>query len=260
MHKLISEKILAYPITLASKSTCIEIIDYWIYNSSQAKYFACANPHSLHIATSDEKFRSALLDADLLTPDGIGIVIASKILNGKITERITGSDIFYGLSELLNKTKKVKYFFLGSSEDVLTKIRLKMAHDYPAIEIVGTYSPPYKADFSNADNRLMIEVINAAKPDVLWVGMTAPKQEKWIHENISELNVKFVGPIGAVFDFYAGTVKRSHPWFNKVGLEWLPRLIQEPRRLWRRNFISNPAFLTRIVYDKIKRIRSDNFD
>ncbi len=93
----------------------------------------------------------------------------------------------------------------------------------------------------------MIDKINEAHPDVLWVGMTAPKQEKWIYQNRSRLKVKFIGAIGAVFDFYTGTVKRSYPIFRNMGLEWLPRLIRQPRRLWRRTFISSPRFLFRVI-------------
>lgn len=91
-----------------------------------------------------------------------------------------------------------------------------------------------------------------AKPDILWVGMTAPKQEKWIYKNRDKLDVKFIGAIGAVFDFYAGKVKRSHPAFQKMGLEWLPRLLQEPQRLWRRNFVSNPKFMFDVMIHRVK--------
>jgi len=96
----------------------------------------------------------------------------------------------------------------------------------------------------------MIEQINRAAPDVLWVGMTAPKQEKWIFANKERLQVKFIGAIGAVFDFYSGNVKRSHPFFQRLGLEWLPRLLRDPRRLWRRTFISSPIFLYKILKQK----------
>jgi N-acetylglucosaminyldiphosphoundecaprenol N-acetyl-beta-D-mannosaminyltransferase len=97
----------------------------------------------------------------------------------------------------------------------------------------------------------MIAAINASKADVLWVGMTAPKQEKWIFENRARLNVKFAGAIGAVFDFYTGRVKRSHPVFQRLGLEWLPRLVQQPRRLWRRMFVSAPIFVWHVLKQKV---------
>ena len=99
----------------------------------------------------------------------------------------------------------------------------------------------------------MIHAINTAKPDVLWVGMTAPKQEKWIYQNKDYLEgVKFIGPIGAVFDFFTGNITRSHPFFLKMGLEWLPRLLKQPHRLWDRMFVSAPKFMFRVLKQKIK--------
>jgi len=135
---------------------------------------------------------------------------------------------------------------------VLREIVEKMSVDYPKIE-VGVYSPPFKPEFGEEDNAKMVEAVNAFKPDVLWVGMTAPKQEKWIYQNREKLDVYFIGAIGAVFDFYIGRIKRSHPVFLKLGLEWLPRLLQEPGRLWGRNFVSNPMFLYRVIAQMIKR-------
>ncbi len=118
--------------------------------------------------------------------------------------------------------------------------------------MAGTFAPPFKVAFSADDNQRMVEAVNEASPDILWIGMTAPKQEKWIYLHKDKLNVKFIGAIGAVFDFYAGTVKRPDPWFLDHGLEWLPRLIGEPRRLWKRMAISAPKFLFRVLYAKLK--------
>ncbi len=128
-----------------------------------------------------------------------------------------------------------------------------MARDYPNIKVVGTYSPPFKDVYSRAELDEMIRAVNVAAPDVLWVGMTAPKQEKFIFENRERLNVKFAAAVGAVFDFYTGNVKRSHPWFLNHGLEWLPRLIQEPGRLWKRTFFSAPVFLFHVLKVRGKR-------
>ena len=253
MNNSTTENILGYEVTTQNIVSCIEKIQLWLSEDSGSHYFVCANPHSIQVAQNDEKFKNALMSADLITPDGVGVVLASKILHGKINDRVTGSDIFWGLSELLNSIKKGRYFFLGSTENVLSVIREKMSNDYPGIDVVGTYSPPFKSEFSEEDNIKMIDLINTAQPDVLWVGMTAPKQEIWIYENKDKLNVKFTGAIGAVFDFYAGTVNRSHPAFQRMGLEWLPRLIQEPGRLWRRNFISNPMFMLRVLRQRLTK-------
>ncbi len=243
------EKILQYRITRKPLDACLVQITGWLATGAQGKAFICANPHSLITADADPEFEKCFEQADLVTPDGIGIVYASKILGGKIGQRVTGSDIFQGLSRTINERKDqpFSYFFLGSTDETLERIKQKLAIEYPAIIFAGSYSPPYKPEFSAADNQAMLAEINAAKPDVLWVGMTAPKQEKWIFRHKGMLDVKFIGAIGAVFDFYVGNVKRSHPFFLKFGLEWLPRLFQEPRRLWRRNFISNPLFLSKVL-------------
>lgn len=241
------EFILGYPITRNSKEACISDIVTWIEYGKTEKYFVCANPHSLVVAETDPLFEAAIKNADMVTPDGVGIVVASRILGGQIFDRVTGSDIFFGLSNILNEKGKYSYFFLGSTRDNLATIQERMDRDFPNITVAGTFSPPFKADFSEEDDCMMIEEINRAKPDVLWVGMTAPKQEKWIYRNKGKLHVRFIGPIGAVFDFYTRTVTRSHPWFQKHGFEWFPRLLKQPRRLWRRNFVSGPVFLIRIL-------------
>jgi N-acetylglucosaminyldiphosphoundecaprenol N-acetyl-beta-D-mannosaminyltransferase len=248
------ESLLGYDIT-AELEECLGEIAHWIDGEEWGKYLVCANPHSLEVARIDPVFHEAITGADLIVPDGVGIVIASKILGGSIKERITGMDIFLRLSAALDKEGGFSYFFLGSTEQNLMKIKEKMNADFPNMTIAGTYSPPFKAEFTEKDNKLMIDTINRADPDVLWVGLTAPKQEKWIYQNREKLNVKFIGAIGAVFDFYTGNVKRSHRFFQKMGLEWLPRLIREPRRLWRRNFISNPFFICRVVAARMRKTR-----
>ena len=148
-----------------------------------------------------------------------------------------------------------KCFFLGSSEVVLGKIRERAARDYPAIE-VETYSPPFKREFSPEDDRAMIDAVNAADPDLLWIGMTAPKQEKWAYSHWDQLDIHcHCGTIGAVFDFYAGTVRRAPLWMQKAGLEWLYRLASEPRRLWRRYTAGNISFVLNCMREAATRPR-----
>jgi N-acetylglucosaminyldiphosphoundecaprenol N-acetyl-beta-D-mannosaminyltransferase len=118
---------------------------------------------------------------------------------------------------------------------------------------VGSLSPPFKPAFSVADSERMVEAVNASGAEVLWVGLTAPKQEKWIREQQGRLAVRFAGPIGAAFDFYAGRIRRAGPTLQRLGLEWLPRLLQEPRRLWRRMGISAPRFVGSVIAARLKR-------
>jgi N-acetylglucosaminyldiphosphoundecaprenol N-acetyl-beta-D-mannosaminyltransferase len=240
------EDILGFQVTTMNSRENIEQILSWIDSGEIGKVLVCANPHSLVVAKNDPLFQQAIHEGDLVTPDGVGIVLASKILGGSIGERVTGSDIFWGLSDELNKTCGRSYFFLGSTAKNLAAIKKKMAKEYPNIRFAGSYSPPYRHEFGEEDSRLMIEAVNTAEPDVLWIGMTAPKQEKWIFQHRAQLNVKFIGPIGAVFDFYVGNVKRPNSICQRLGLEWLLRLLHEPRRLFRRNFVSSPLFLWRV--------------
>ena len=140
--------------------------------------------------------------------------------------------------------------FMGSSQKVLDLIVKRAAEVYPHLKIV-TYSPPYKPEFSEEDNKAIIEAINAVDPDLLWIGMTAPKQEKWTYSHWNELNIHcHVGTIGAVFDFFAGTVERAPIWWQRHGLEWLYRLLKEPKRMWRRYIIGNTLFLWNMLKEK----------
>ena len=209
------------------------------------------NPHSYILARNDELFCDALKASDLLIPDGVGIKYAARLLAGKRIEKIAGADLHEIITRSLN-TRAGSCFYLGSTEETLQRIKEKMARDNPETR-VETYSPPFRETFREGENNEMIMAVNSFSPDVLFVGMTAPKQEKWVHKNRDKLNVPLICSIGAVFDFYAGTVQRSGKFWISMGLEWLPRLFCEPRRLWRRNFVSTPLFLWYLFVEKAKR-------
>ena len=221
------------------------------------------NAHSYNTALKDPLFAKALMKGDVLIPDGASIVKACKWLNAKSKpkERIAGWDLFvYEMSELekdanSNSKDSKKVMFMGSSERVLGLIKIKSAEIYPNLEVV-TYSPPYKPEFSKEDNDAIVTAINSENPDLLWIGMTAPKQEKWTYTHWNELNIHcHVGTIGAVFDFFAGTAKRAPKWWQDHSLEWLYRLIIEPKRMWRRYIIGNSLFIRNILKEMYENIR-----
>lgn len=209
------------------------------------------NAHSYNTAQKDVVFAEALTNGDVLIPDGASIVKACRWIKAKSQpkERIAGWDLFVHEMERVNKENegaKKKVMFLGSSNNVLALIKARAEKDYPNIEVI-TFSPPYKPVFSDEDNRMMIESINNTKPDLLWIGMTAPKQEKWAYAHWNELNINcHAGTIGAVFDFYAGTIQRAPMWWQEHSLEWMYRLLKEPKRMWRRYLIGNILFLWNI--------------
>ena len=203
--------------------------------------FACANPHSLAVAQKDRAFNEALNNSSATVADGVGVTLISQLLKINTGPRITGHDFFEAVMDLLNENNGSVFFF-GSSESVLSIISSKLKQKYPNIKLAGTLSPPFR-EWSDEENTEMINTINASNPDVLWVGMTAPKQEKWIDANRNQLKVCTIGAIGAVFDFFADTYPRAPRCATKLGLEWLFRLIKEPKRMWKRNFVSTPLFL-----------------
>ena len=247
------------------------------------------NAHSYNTACKDELFAEALTNGDVLIPDGVSIVKACRWIKAKSLpkERIAGWDLFeFEMNKLEEcgmknvecgannssldnsqsasadhsklkiqnskfRERPLTVMFMGSSEKVLDLIVKRAAEVYPHLKIV-TYSPPYKPEFSEEDNKAIVEAINAADPDLLWIGMTAPKQEKWTYSHWNELNIHcHVGTIGAVFDFFAGTVERAPMWWQRHGLEWLYRLLKEPKRMWRRYIIGNTLFLWNMLKEKV---------
>ena len=212
------------------------------------------NAHSFVVANRDPAFGNALLEADALLPDGISIVHACRFLGTENApvEKIAGADLFAYEMDRLNE-KGGTCFFLGSSPETLALVEKKAAEVYPNLT-VKTFSPPFRPSFSRAESREMVDAVNAADPDLLWVGMTAPKQEKWLHDHWAELDIHcHAGAVGAVFDFFAGTVERAPAKWIDAGFEWLYRLIKEPRRTWRRYLLDNPKFLALVLKEKLSK-------
>lgn len=240
-----------------TERTSINILGYDVFTGGK-EFFSdgfkgvlnTISPHSYIVARKDSLFREALMSSDAIIPDGVGIIMAARVLAGKQIQKIAGSDLHEVIINALNE-REGSCFYLGSSDATLRKIKERISREHPAIR-VGSFSPTYKTLFSDIDNIAMINVVNEFNPEVLFVGMTAPKQEKWVYQNRHLVNAPMICAIGAVFDFYAGTVNRPGKFWISIGLEWLPRLLREPRRLWRRTFISTPLFIWFVLREKLR--------
>lgn len=218
------------------------------------------NAYSYNVARRVSLFAEVLTKGGYLIPDGMSIVKACRWLHAKSQpkERIAGADLFEFEMSRLNEKSQISnlkpqrtVMFMGSSEKTLAKIVKRTAAVYPNLKVV-IYSPPYKEEFNDDDSRAMINAINNANPDLLWVGMTAAKQERWTYTHWNELDIHcHVGNIGAVFDFFAGNTKRAPLSWQQHGFEWLYRLIKEPRRMWKRYLIGNVVFLWHMMGEKI---------
>ena len=226
----------------------IPIEDYKIYTDAITKINVSGsktiintiNAHSYIVAKSDALFKNALVESDILLPDGEGIVLMAKMLKKQKINKIAGADIHDYLLDEANK-KSLKCFYLGASNQTLELINKKLSKSYKNISF-HFFSPPFKAIFSEEDSQSMINAINTVKPDILFVGMTAPKQEKWVHENKNEIKANIICSIGAVFDFIAETKKRAPQWILNCKLEWLYRSFTA-WRLTKRYMYSTPLFL-----------------
>jgi N-acetylglucosaminyldiphosphoundecaprenol N-acetyl-beta-D-mannosaminyltransferase len=252
-----TEAITGYPFSTATLAQTVDLLTDWLdggiesgRNTGPARYFVCANPHSLELARKDSELHDAILAADLVTPDGAGIVLASRLLARKIPERVCGPDLFPMLCSHLNERRPgTRMFFMGSSEENLSSLKSRFRSSFPNLDCRGALSPPFRPEFSEEENTAMIEQINAAKPEILWLGLGAPKQEKWAYRHRNRLQVSVIGPIGGAFDWYTGRIKLPPLWMQRAGLQWFHRLMQEPSRLWRRN-LDSPIFLARVLHQR----------
>jgi len=216
----------------------LEDIDNRIQEGKQSTLIA-VNPEKVMTAQKDEKLMDLINHATYQIPDGIGIVLASKLNKGSVTSRVTGVEMMERLNEHAAK-KGYRVFLYGASEEVVISAKKTLEGRYPTLCI---------ADYENGyitDNEQLVQKINDSKADILFVAMGSPKQELWIYKYMEQLNVKVFQGVGGSFDVLAGKVKRAPEGFQKLGLEWLYRLMKEPKRIKRQ--MALPKFLFRILF------------
>lgn len=221
-------------------------------NADKVRTLACMNPHSYVVALNDAPFRDSLMASDWLLPDGVGILWASRWLGTGLRRRLTGPDMFETINAAANSRPGTRVLLVGGPAETVDLVGRKMKTEFPSLEIVGCLAPRVTSEFNAADVAMIAETANMARAEIIWLGLGAPKQEKLAHRLATAVDAKFIGCIGAAFDFYSGRVKRSSPVMRALGLEWLPRLIRNPGRLWRRTFVSAPIFLAQVILLSMK--------
>ncbi len=222
----------------------------------QRKNSIVVTPNVDHIVKlqNDAEFMRIYRDASLVLADGMPLLWASRILGNPIVEKISGSDIFWNICELASQ-KQYGLFLLGGRPGAASGAAQTLQGKYPGIRITGTYCPPFGFEYDPAENSKIIAMIRAAKPDILFVGLGAPKQEKWIYNHRKELNVPVSMGIGVTFEFACGMVKRAPLWMQRSGLEWMWRLLMEPGRLWKRYLVEDMKFFILVLRQKFQNIR-----
>ncbi len=207
-------------------------------------YVCFTSVHGVMEAQRDERMRDILNEAFLTTPDGMPLVWVGKLNGFRGMNRVYGPDLMLLVCEF-TRDKKYTHYLYGGVEGVAHELKQRLEARFPGVHIAGTYTPPFRP-LTATEEAEMIGEINALKPDILWVGLSTPKQEKFMAQYLSKLDVTLMFGVGAAFDFHSGRVRQAPRWMQRSGLEWLFRLLQEPRRLWRRYFTNNPLFVVRI--------------
>lgn len=226
-----------------------ETVDYIEENLNELKgnYICISNVHTTVTAYEDSEYRKIQNSAALALPDGKPLSVVSKIKGFKEAQRVTGPDL---MGELFKQSeeKGYRHYFYGSTEEILKLLNDKLLESYPKLNIVGMYSPPFKSHVSLESNKFLND-INRKNIDFLWVGLGAPKQEEWMFQHKDRINALMIG-VGAGFDYYADKIKRAPIWMQKCSLEWLYRLMQDPKRLIKRYVITNSKFVYLTIFNK----------
>ena len=205
----------------------------------------------------DLEFKQIYKEASLVLADGAPIIWAAKLLKTPLKEKISGSDLFPRLCEV-SSNEGFKLFFLGGRQGAAKGAADIFQAKYPNIKISGIYSPPFGFEDDENENIRIVNMIKEARPDILFVGLGAPKQEKWIYKYYTELNVPVSIGVGVSFEFMAGIVKRAPLWMQKVGLEWFWRLMMEPKKLWKRYLVDDMKIFWLILRQKIYQVSQDS--
>jgi N-acetylglucosaminyldiphosphoundecaprenol N-acetyl-beta-D-mannosaminyltransferase len=216
----------------------------------RGKYICVANVHTTVMSYENEEYRAIQNNAAMALPDGGPLSKYCRLKGVEHAERVTGPDLM-GEVFRVSAENGYRHFFYGSKEQTLNSMKERLEHEYNGIQIVGMYSPPYRALTAKEDEEA-INMINSSKPDFIWVGLGAPKQEIWMSEHAEIVNGVMIG-VGAGFDYFAGNIKRAPVIMQKLCLEWLYRLLQDPRRLWKRYVTTNYKFVKYIMREKRRK-------
>jgi len=233
-------EVLGVPLALTDYERTMDWMDTVVAERDKA-YLSAAAVHLVMVAQEDEATRAAVRDATLVVPDGQPLVWALKSM-GHEASRVYGPDLMAKYCERSAKTGVRMYLYGGRNQGALVELALRLRRRYPGLQIVGGYSPPFRA-LTEDEQEWVVNDVNRSKADVVWVGIGQPKQEIWMREFRDRLEAPMLVGVGAAFDFHAGLVPQAPSWMQNLGLEWVYRLSKEPRRLWRRYARYNPRFV-----------------
>ena len=222
-------------------------MEAWIQNRESGHFIAVTGMHGVTEAQHDPEFAEILNSASLVVPDGYPLVLLGRWRGFPLKRRVYGPELLETFCAAATH-KSYRHFFYGGAPNVASDLAQIFAQRYPNLQVAGTYCPPFRPLSAEEDQEL-IQLIEQSNPDVLWVGLSTPKQEHWMSEHRNKLRVPVMVGVGAAFDFHTGRVAQAPKWMREHGLEWLFRLAREPRRLWRRYLLFGSQFVWLVLLE-----------
>lgn len=247
-----SYKLLGVNVSAVQISDVIRQMDEWIEDKSSGHYIAVTNTHVVTESWFNPEYREVLNSADFVVPDGMPLVWLARLSGYPLRRRVYGPELMETF--IRENGRKRKHFIYGGKPGTPERLIENMSRSYPGIDFVGSYSPPFR-ELSEQEDQEIVDMINAHEPDVIWVGLGAPKQEKWMHDHKNVINAQVMVGVGAAFDFLAGEKSQAPSLFRENGLEWLWRLMSEPKRLWRRYLLYGPLFVSLVMLEKMRILK-----
>jgi N-acetylglucosaminyldiphosphoundecaprenol N-acetyl-beta-D-mannosaminyltransferase len=245
------KNILGVDISAINLSEAIQQMASWIEEGSR-RYVSVCNVHTVIECRRDRELRRIINGSGMATPDGMPLVWACRRLGNRDVTRVCGSDLMLAFCEY-SVTRGYSHFFYGGATWVAQELASDLQHRFPGLKVAGAYTPPL-LELGSIEQPTVIKAINDARPDVVWVGLGTPKQDYWVDKHRPLLNAPVLVPVGAAFDFHTGRVSRAPIWMQRMGLEWLFRLSQEPGRLAYRYLVYNSLFVL-LVFSQVLGIR-----
>jgi N-acetylglucosaminyldiphosphoundecaprenol N-acetyl-beta-D-mannosaminyltransferase len=249
--------VLGVGVNAINLDDAIATIERWIAEGNR-NYVCVTGVHGVMECRHDEKLRSIHNESGMTTPDGMPLVWLSRLQGEKRTQRVYGPDLMRKMTAV-SQPRGYRHFYYGGAPGVADRLQRELVDTHPELQVVGTYCPPFR-ELRPEEDEAIVQQINASRPDIVWVGLSTPKQEYWMASHLGRINAPVMLGVGAAFDFLAGTKRQAPLWMQRSGLEWLFRLGSEPRRLWRRYTYIVPGFfvlatgqMARRMWNSIKK-------
>jgi N-acetylglucosaminyldiphosphoundecaprenol N-acetyl-beta-D-mannosaminyltransferase len=240
--------VLGLPVSAITMADAVAVIDGWIRDRTP-HYVCVTGVHGVMESRRDGDLLQIHRGAGLVTPDGMPLVWLAHFEGRSRVERVYGPDLLLECCRRSLETKS-SHFFYGGAEGIAERLVDRLSARFPGLAVAGTYCPPFRPLTREEDDRL-VDTINAANPDIVWVGLSTPKQERWMAAHVGRLRASALIGVGAAFDFHAGVKRQAPRWMQRSGLEWTFRLATEPRRLWRRYLVNNPSFVWQVARERL---------